>query len=334
MDNNCSSSSEDLIVKPDATSAELDELMKTGNIEIKKAIASHPNTSPETLIKLCKDYSDFSFTGYSQEVLKNPALSLILLENSDFLDRILYESDLVLNSITKFPKFIIKWSVNHPHRAVRSQIAGNHYIPIECLNKLAKDLEYLVRVSVAGTVCMSERDFEWLFGRTAKDRTVNYHPDLALKILYQLAEDKNHNVRYAVARNTGTPVHILEQLSFDLHPHVRSSIAGNQQTPEKVLIRLFQSEYKSLTEYKPVAESVARNKNIPYDLMEICAASDDDRLRYFIAGNSSATKNVLTKLACDKNRNIRQQVANNSNTSSQIIEQLAKEGIEKTDIPF
>ncbi len=54
MNNNRSLSFDESIVKPDATSAELDELIKSGNEEIKKAIASHPNTSPETLVKLCR----------------------------------------------------------------------------------------------------------------------------------------------------------------------------------------------------------------------------------------------------------------------------------------
>ncbi len=100
MDNNRSSSSDELIVKPDATSAELDELMKTGNKEIKKAIALHPNTSPETLVKLFRDYSE--------QVLNNSALSLILLEDPNFLDRLPNEPDFYLNSLSEFPQFFIE----------------------------------------------------------------------------------------------------------------------------------------------------------------------------------------------------------------------------------
>ncbi|WP_319421185.1 hypothetical protein [Pleurocapsa sp. FMAR1] len=77
------------------------------------------------------------------------------------------------------------------------------------------------------------------------------------------------------------------------------------------------------------------DNNSSLDLMEICAASDNTRVRYFIADNPSATVTILSKLAFDKDRMIRQQVANNSNTPNYIIEHLAKEGIQKcNDIPF
>ena len=53
--------------------------------------------------------------------------------------------------------------------------------------------------------------------------------------------------------------------------------------------------------------------------------------------NSSLSSNVaiLSKLAFDENKDVCQQVANNSNTPNHIIEHLAQEGIQKYgDIPF
>lgn len=321
MDSNRSLSSDDLILKPDATSTELNQLMKIGNEEIKKAIASHPNTSPEALVKLCRDYP--------KQVLNNSALNLILLENPDFLEKLDNAACLYLNSISKFPQFLIECAVNHSQASIRSNIASNPYLPINYLDKLAQDIDRNVRISVAGTICMSDQNFEWLHGKKAINRTVNHHPHITFKIISQLAKDKDGNVRYVVANNTGTPILILEQLSFDSYLCVREAVARNLQTPEKVLRRLFQSKYES------VAQSVAKNRNIPYDLMEICAASDNHKLRYFIADNSSTSKAILTKLALDQDISVRRKVANNSHTPSKIIEQLAKEGIRKNeDIPF
>lgn len=320
MNINRSLSFDKSIVKPDAISAKLDELIKRGNKEIKKEIALHPNTPSKTLVKLFRDHSE--------QVLNHPTLSLILLENPDFLEKLFNESSYYWNSLSKFPQFFIEWAVNHPQVSIRSKIAGNHYIPISFLNKLAQDIDKNVRVSVAGTLCISDRNFEWLHEEKAINRTVNNHSDAAFKIIGQLAQDKDMNVRYVVANNTGTPIYILEQLSFDPHWQVREAVARNRQTPKTVLRRLFQSENKS------IVESIARNRNIPNDLMEICAGSENYRFRYFIADNSSTSKTILTKLAFDRDISVRQQVANNPNTPPKIIEQLGKENVRKEDIPF
>ena len=55
MDNSSQSSNEP-IIDPDATSAELDRLLQIKDKAVRKAIALHPNTPPETLIKLFGEY--------------------------------------------------------------------------------------------------------------------------------------------------------------------------------------------------------------------------------------------------------------------------------------
>ena len=308
------------IIKPDATSAELDKLVKTGTKEVKKKIALHPNTSPKTLIEL--------FPNCPEQVLNNPALDLILLENPDFLEQLCKSYDYIY-SLAKLPTFFVEWAVNHPQQSIRSLIADNHYIPIDDLQKLAHDVGYKVRISVASNVCISNRNFEWRYGESATNRTVNLHPDAALKIICQLAQDKYFNVRYVVANNTGTPSYIIEQLSFDPHPSVRNAVARNSKVSEEVLRRLVKDKDPT------VVEAVARNLSIPHDLMEICAASKNKKIRYSVAENPKATKSILIKLASDVDTIVRQEVANNSNTPPEIIEQLAREGIIKGgEIPF
>ena len=302
------------IIKPNATSAELDKLVKTGSKEVKKKIALHPNTSPKTLVEL--------FPNYPEQVLNNPALDLILLENPDFLEQLCKSYDYIC-SLAKLPTFFIRWAVNHAQQSIRLLIADNHYIPIDDLQKLAHDVNYEVRVSVASNVCISNRNFEWLYGESATDRRVNLYPDAALKIICQLAQDKHFNVRYVVANSTGTPGHIIEQLSFDPHPDVRNAVARNSKASEEVLRRLVQDKDRT------VVEAIARNPNIPRDLMEICATCKNKGIRYFVAGNPNATKSILTKLASDVDTMVRQNVANNSNTPPEIIEQLAREEIVK-----
>lgn len=316
MDNNDLLSAEDFLIKPDATAAEIDELLKTANSEVKKAIALHPNTSPETLIKLC-EYNPYnrSSRSYYEYVVYNPVISLILLEYPDFLDRLYRRSLHFSHDSAKLPEFVVDWAVNHSGYWIRSQIAANRHISIECLEKLAQDLSSMVRIAVAINICTYNRDFEQS-DKTA-DRTVNYYRDRALKIICQLAEDKNEYIRSVLAGNTGTPISILEQLSFDLDTEVLYAVAGNSQTPASTIRRLFQRDIK--TARKLLARAIAGNRGIPIDLMKICASSEDSRLRSNIAGNPSATKEILAKLAKDSDLYVRQQVAINPNTSPETM---------------
>ena len=325
----------DFSIEPNATAAELDELLRTADSEIKKAIALHPNTSPETLIELCKyNPDDDSYINYFEYVLDNPVLSLIMLEHPDFLARLDIESYLFFNNSAKLPEFIINWAVNHSDYSIRSLIATNQYISINYLEKLAEDLNTQVRASVGENVCMSDKDFERLYNQKAIDRTVNCDRDRALKIIRQLAKDRDKNVRIVVARNTGTPISILERLSFDSDLQVLDAVAKNPQTPEAIIKSLFQKDLQSSSEYKPIAEYIAMNLSIPIDLMEICANSEHYWVLSLIADNPSTSQEILDKLAKNNDRIIRIQVANHPNTSPKTTEYLEREGISKDDIPF
>ena len=54
-------------------------------------------------------------------------------------------------------------------------------------------------------------------------------------VLEKLATDQDLCVRYAVARNAGTPAAVLEKLATDRTSGVRNAVARNAETPAAVL---------------------------------------------------------------------------------------------------
>ena len=97
---------EKIIINPDATSTELTKIAAIEHRNIAKAIAKHPNTPPDLLVKL--------FSKFPIEVLTNPSLNLLLLENPKFLEE-LYNgfTNIFIQDNIEIPNFFIEWAVNH-----------------------------------------------------------------------------------------------------------------------------------------------------------------------------------------------------------------------------
>ena len=73
--------------------------------------------------------------------------------------------------------------------------------------------------------------------------------------LEKLAEDKDENVRKAVAENVNTPVSLLEKLAGDKDEEVRNAAAENENTPTSAL------EKKTATDDKALEKTVEKINN-------------------------------------------------------------------------
>lgn len=137
-----------LFIKPDTTAEELAELIKTGNANVCKQVAQHPNTSPETLKEL--------FIVFPVEVLNNPVIDLLLLENPNFLTELYNSNSICLGHFT-LPLFYLEWAINNiEYSKVRCSIATSTKTPLSILEKLALDKNAKVRSYVARNPNISE----------------------------------------------------------------------------------------------------------------------------------------------------------------------------------
>jgi hypothetical protein len=67
----------------------------------------------------------------------------------------------------------------------------------------------------------------------------------------------------------------------------------------------------------------AEDPNTPKEMLIQFACSDDWRIRYLVAGNSSTPLDALNWLADDANENVRYGVAYNPSTSAETLTKLA-----------
>ncbi|OKH46518.1 hypothetical protein NIES2101_25095 [Calothrix sp. HK-06] len=146
-------------------SERLRELATSSQVKTRFAVAQNPNTPVDVLIKL--------FSEAPLNVLNNPALSLLLLENPCFFED-LYKSNKRVFQQLELPKFFLKWALNNPEAEIRASLAISSKIPLSFLIKLAEDKEPRVRIAVAR------------------------NPRTPIQILNKLSQDNIFNVRRRV----------------------------------------------------------------------------------------------------------------------------------------
>ncbi|KAF3887348.1 MULTISPECIES: variant leucine-rich repeat-containing protein [Nostocales] len=182
----------------------LRELAAKGNTTIRSAVAQNPNTPPDLLLQL--------FYFLPVEVLNNPAIPLLLLENPNFLTE-LYQSNNLVFLNHELPLFFLEWAIHQPDESIKIALAKSFFVAANTqtsestLQKLARDIMDNVRLI------------------TAQNKNT---PTDALETL---AKDRNEKVRFAVANNSSTPIATLKNLANDNNPSV-SAAAKNSLIKE------------------------------------------------------------------------------------------------------
>lgn len=100
--------------------------------------------------------------------------------------------------------------------------------------------------------------------------------DATAEVLTKLAEDKDKNVREAVAGNRNTPVEILTKLAED-KDNVKLAVARNSNTPAGVLVKMI-----STRKFTP---SVMLDPDVPDEVLAECAKKTEYSFRKALSKN-------------------------------------------------
>ncbi len=251
-----------IVAKNPSTSPELlRELSTTQDIKTRLYVAANPNTPKDILLILGRSFPE--------QLIRNPIISLLLLENPNLLPDLLNEMPLnTLQDCLKLegmPAYVLEKFATHPDVWVRAAVAFNSNTPISVIEELASDQD-AVRQSVANN---------------------SNTPPILLK---QLAKDKSWFVRQAVASNPNTPKNTLEELSWDNHWHIRVAIASNPNTPTRIL------ENFRWKNDRGMCQALAQNPHTPVKILEQLALTQDLDIRREVAQNYSTPVSVLEQL--------------------------------------
>ncbi|MBW4600863.1 MAG: hypothetical protein KME29_15005 [Calothrix sp. FI2-JRJ7] len=302
-----------LIAENPACPPELLEIMARRKDNIILAnVTANPNTPTEILCNLGKRFP--------LQFLKNPILSLLVLENPNFFRQI------PLNTLYSLRDYILdQYYSNKTNQDVEIY---KGLAPDFVLQQLIKDYDSSIRYCVAK------------------------HPNTPLNFLEQLATDEYKSTRCAVARNLNTPVHVLEKLAADKSFDVRKYVAKNPNTPTRLILKLAYDPNLEVSEaiiYNPQAPihiidillnkfrqhkdcesifaQIAVSDEVNSHALEKLSICDIRKVRIYVAGNQKTPPETLMKMALIQNEHwlVLKEIAKNLATPNEILTKLAQE---------
>lgn len=327
----------------------LAQLAMTSDRCVLKAIAANPNTPMESLMRLgCE---------FPEELLANPIVELLLLENPNFIGEMLEETLTALLKVRTVPEYMMKLASKRKEEDILLALANNAFCPkgiletlklaeYESVQEAAKlhviwgeetapelvgDPEKVLSPFLPKTYFTHYFDNEILLGRLeaippfmmgcgSSEYIRSIMEPTGLKKNQSLLLSQtvfSTHVRRCLARNSNTPVTFLETLAGDSDFEVRGYVAENSNTPQKILEILVTDSDSS------IRASVAANSNTPQKILETLATDSDSSIRANVAANSNAPQRVLETLAKDSDSWVRSHVAKNSKASQKVLETLA-----------
>lgn len=114
-----------------------------GDDAVCRAVARNPNTPPDTLKELFSKYH------YPFEVLENPVLELLLLENPNFVNELFEGHTIIGYDRDGTIDFLDTWAASHQNKFIRIAVARNLETVEIVLEELAEDSDRDVRLAVA-----------------------------------------------------------------------------------------------------------------------------------------------------------------------------------------
>ncbi|MFC3831883.1 MULTISPECIES: hypothetical protein [Deinococcus] len=146
---------------------ELANLSLSRDIAVRRAVAAHPNTSPDILGTLAGDFP--------AEVLGNPALPLLRLAQPGLLLRWPVPALLALLRLQDAPLWLLNLMQRHPGIEVQVALASHTRLGTDAVEALSRHPAWLIRARIAA------------------------RPQVPRHVLQRLAGDPDDSVRLAVA---------------------------------------------------------------------------------------------------------------------------------------
>jgi hypothetical protein len=263
------------------------QLANFSDINIRKAVTQNPNTPIDVLWKLGEDFPS--------ELLENPILDLLFLENHNFWLEIPVQTLRSLVSVPEISSNILAQISKHNDLEVLAKIVIHPHTSTETLNNLIRHNILLIKMVAKAAldvnwgqqksdILLENKDFifQYLFTKISpsirREITKSYNtPQFVLEIL---ANDENEGVRLGVVVHNNTPFYILEKLADDSSKWVHLGLIENPKTPSMIIDKLVQ------TSDEEVREKIALCSKISLSTLKVLAKSSHIEVR----------KNIIKRL--------------------------------------
>jgi len=311
---------------------------------VREAVAKNPNTPPNIIQTLSREYS--------REVAGNPSTPAIVIErlfNAGYKTEVLSNpavQRLMQSAREATSPELLSQLADNPIQIVREAVAGNLNTPPHVLETLSKDKDIHMQTAVAGNPNTPPYVLETLSKCSYMQYVVQSNPAVqrltqsareatSPELLSQLADNPISMVREAVAKNPNTPVNVLETLSkcsnmqyvVQSNPAVQGLAQSAREATSPELLSQLADNPISM-----VREAVASNPNTPPHVLEKLSKDKDIYVQTAVASNQDIPLDVLLTLSMVQLSIVQEAIAMNPSTPPAILKLLANQGEHSMEI--
>ena len=334
---------------PSASAELLIELSSNKDRDIRAGVAINPNTPPAILWQLAIDFP--------QELLANPILPLLLLENSDFVRQISGKALTVLVGQNNIPEWFLAKVLElegYEYNLVFEAIAKNFTIPEHILNALLDKRRHIATVynAIAQRQNISKTLLSKVFVKgnigthiylvknphTPQDviNKIAKHGSLqaqlylvenistSLDIIKTIAKYGKGKPQLYLLKQAKTPAHIIETIAKYGKGEAQLYIARQSHTYSKLLEYIADTREPKWNLRSLVREAVAKHPNTSEHTLEKLAFDSNIKVKKAVARRNDLTTNLIAKMALDRQICCKKLLLGNRNISESVLKVLSE----------
>lgn len=293
----------------------LANLAKSDDYQTRQYVMANPNTPTEVLFSLGAKFPE--------ELISNPVLNLLILENPYFIDNYYY-FQLEIAQNDKTPLAFLKYLMQYGRYGVRKYIAQHPNTSIEMLIIMAEEAikkqisNDETTIAIASNPKTSTELLEKLltsYWNKIKINTVFFRDD-SINIEIKLG--------VALASHPNTSAYILNSLVYSKRKQILLSVVQNCQTSVSLLKKFDDIDY--------MHHKFFDLERLPDWFLQWAAKHPNTEIRASLAIGKGTPVCFLEKLSSDKELMVRNYLTFNSSCPDAIREKLSKDSLEY--IPF
>jgi hypothetical protein len=329
-----------LATNPATNSQLLTELSQDQDPVVLRCIAGNPNTPIDVLWQLV--------AAYPYEVADNPLLTLVILEKPNWITEISIDDWMKLLEQADVPEVLSRAATQHPNYAIRTTAIRTS------INNIKTSTEYLEEVTLEGGVLYKEvfqhpnitldslhkfaicvyMSVQMELAKYCLNYAQSFSGNLGLSqfdidkiidaIVQNVVENNKHEAKLFMLQQTKIPSKYITLLLQDLPPKLQLKLAKTKSISIQVLEQLFAGLDCSNPWQVSMWQAAAGNSITPMSMLDKLVASEHKSIRLALATRNTFSESLLVNLLVDPYPEIKKNLLNNSNISSDILANLSQ----------
>jgi hypothetical protein len=318
----------------------LTELSRDQDPVVLRRVAGNPNTPINVLWQLV--------TAYPYEVADNPLLALVILEKPNWITEISIDDWMKFLDQSDVPEVFSRAATQHPNYAIRIAAIKTS------INNNKTSTEYLEEITLEGGVLYKEvfqhpnitlnslykfadciyMSVQMEIGKHCLNYAQSFSNNLGLSqsdidkiievIIQNVVKSNKHEAKLFMLQQTKIPTKHIAVLLQDLPPKLQLKLAKTKSISIQVLEKLF-AGLDCLNSWQvSMWQAAAGNPITPMSMLYELTNSEHKSIRLALATRVTFSESLLVKLLADSYPEIKKNLLNNINISSDILANLSQ----------